>query len=166
MPVVSNTSPLLNLAIIGRLDLLHDQFREVLIPPAVQRELRADEDRPGSLALNAALEQGWLKVTPLENSVVAQILWRTLDEGEAEAIALALEVGADRILLDEKDARRAAKPLGLETLGVLGVLLRAKMDGKLPSLTEEFGRLREEAGFRIGPDLERALLMEAGEVEC
>ncbi len=165
MPVVSNTSPLLNLAIIDRLDLVRDQFGEVFIPPAVLHELRADEDRPGSPALAAALAGGWIKVAPLQNPVVAQVLWRTLDEGEAEAIALALEVGAERVLLDERDARRAAKHLGLATVGVLGILLRARFDGRISSLASELRRLRNEAGFRIGSELEQTLLMEAGEVE-
>lgn len=165
MPVVSNTSPLLNLAIIDRLDLVRDQFGEVLIPPAVLHELRAGEDRPGAPVLAVALAGGWIKVTPLQNPVVAQVLWRTLDEGEAEAIALALEVGAERVLLDERDARRAAKHLGLATVGVLGILLRARLDGRISSLSRELHRLRNEAGFRIGSELEQTLLMEAGEVE-
>lgn len=165
MPVVSNTSPLLNLAIIGRLSLVRAQFSEVLIPPAVARELRADEGLPGSDSLSQALAAGWLKVTPLDTHRVSHILWRTLDEGEAEAIALALQVQAEHILLDERDGRRSARAAGLHSVGVLGILLRAKLEGALDSLADEIERLRTEANFRIAHDLERALLVEAGEGE-
>jgi predicted nucleic acid-binding protein len=62
MPVVSNTSPVLNLAVIGRLSLLHDQFGEILIPNAVLEELRIQEDLPGSQAMREALKEGWLLI--------------------------------------------------------------------------------------------------------
>jgi predicted nucleic acid-binding protein len=164
MAVVSNTSPLLNLAIIGRLSLLEEQFSEVLIPPAVLRELRPEEALPGSELLAQALRVGWLRATALTSQDVANVLWRTLDEGEAEAIALALQLGADRVLLDERDGRRAALAAGLRPVGALGVLLRAKRDGAIPSLRQDLDRLRELAAFRIAAELERDLLRAAGEL--
>jgi uncharacterized protein len=67
----------------------------------------------------------WLRVKPVENVAFAQVLARELDRGEAEAIVLAIEMGADRILLDERDARQLAKALRLPVTGVLGILLSA-----------------------------------------
>lgn len=163
MPAVSNTSPLLNLAIIGRLALIEQQFCEVLIPPAVLRELRAGESLPGSELLSDALRKGWLRVVELETRDVANVLWRTLDEGEAEAIALALQLETEVILLDERDGRRAALAAGLKPVGVLGVLLRARRGGIVSSLRDEMTRLREMAGFRIASELETTLLAAAGE---
>lgn len=163
MPIVSNTSPLLNLAIIGRLELLEQQFSDVLIPPAVLGELRAGEGLPGSESLRDAIRKGWLQVVELTSRDVANVLWRTLDEGEAEAIALAMQLQSEQILLDERDGRRAALAAGLKPVGALGVLLRAKRDGVLSSLQVELVRLREIANFRIAADLETELLAAAGE---
>lgn len=160
MLVVSNTSPLLNLAIIGHLSLLHQQFGEVWIPPAVIEELRVEEDLPGSHTLREATETGWLRVKAVEVRNLVEILRRDLDKGEAEAIALALQIGADRILLDEREGRRIAKQLGLEVTGVLGILLRAKREGCLSSLQEAIVQLQEQAGFRIGMGLLADILRE------
>jgi predicted nucleic acid-binding protein len=113
MPVVSNTSPILNLAIIEKLNWLRQQFGKLQIPPAVLDELKVDEDRPGSPLIRAALVDGWLQVQPLRDTKIAQLLKQTLDVGEAEAIALALELQAEWILLDERDGRKAAKSMGL-----------------------------------------------------
>jgi predicted nucleic acid-binding protein len=62
MPVVSNTSPVLNLAIIDQLVLLREQFGEIWVPPAVLKELRPEEDLPGSRAMREAREAGWLRI--------------------------------------------------------------------------------------------------------
>lgn len=89
MQVVSNTSPVLNLAIIGRLELLRDQFAQVAIPAGVWDELRADEPLPGSRAVASAVTEGWLEVVPVHNKSLVTALRVDLDTGEAEAIALA-----------------------------------------------------------------------------
>lgn len=162
MPVVSNTSPVLNLAIIGQLSLLREQFGEIWIPAAVLEELRVEEDLPGSQAVGEALEAGWLRVEEVKDQALAQVLQRDLDRGEAEAIVLAVQVKAERVLLDEREGRRVAKSLGLEVAGVLGVLLRARREGKLPELQRVMDELRERAGFRIGAELYADLLRESG----
>jgi predicted nucleic acid-binding protein len=97
MSVVSNTSPILNLAIINRLDLLRQQFGEVLIPPAVLSELKADTDFLGADRIREALLQAWLQARELTNVNLARVLNRDLDQGEAETIALALEFGLDTV---------------------------------------------------------------------
>ena len=134
MAVVSNASPILALSAIGHLDLLKAQFGEVLIPEAVQTELKAETDFRGTKNIRQALEDGWLKVQPVQNFHLAQALAMELDSGEAEAIALALDTEVQAILLDETDGRAKARAMGLQATGVLGVLLRAKNEGKIESL--------------------------------
>jgi len=153
MPIVSNTSPVLNLAIVGQLDLLRQQFGQIQIPPAVLDELKIDEERPGSQSIRAALTAGWIQVQPFSNPSLVQLLRQTLDGGEAAAIALALDQQADWVLLDERDGRKVAKSLGLQVTGVLGVLLRAKEAGSLLSLQPVLEDLTQNAGFRIGSEL-------------
>ncbi len=153
MPVVSNTSPILNLAIVGKLELLRIQCENILIPPAVLRELRVDEDLPGSKLIIEAISDGWLKVLEPENLLLTKALQLHLDLGESAAISLALQVNASLLLLDEKDARCIAKDFGLRVTGVLGVLCRAKKQGDILSLKENMDKLRAICGFRIDDKL-------------
>ena len=83
--------------------------------------------------------------------------------GEAEAIALALEMNADRGLIDERDGRLRAHQLGLHVTVVLGILLRAKMAGRLQAVRPEIQALRTRAHFFVAPELEAAILAQAGE---
>lgn len=163
MLVVSNTSPVLNLAIIGHLELLYHQFRTVWIPQAVVDELRIDQDLPGSAAVRKAQEAGWLVSDHVADKVRVTLLQRDLDLGESEAIALALQKRADWLLLDEREGRRIAKSLGLKVTGVLGILLKAKLEGQLPSLSQAMDQLRDLADFRIDADLHAQLVEIAGE---
>ena len=160
MPVVSNTSPLLNLAIIVQLELLRQQFGEILIPKAVLEELRVEEMLPGSAHLREALVSGWLQVREVNNPSLVQLLQRDLDRGEAEAIALALLLDADWIILDERDGRRIAKSFGLQVTGILGVVIRASRNGQISSLPLVINQLREEAGFHIAQNLLSQILKE------
>ncbi|MEQ9486109.1 DUF3368 domain-containing protein [Coleofasciculus sp. F4-SAH-05] len=153
MPVVSNTSPILNLAIIDQLELLQQQFGQIHIPPAVLKELKIDQDLPGSSRIRDAITAGWIQVHDINNRSIANLLKQTLDQGESEAIALALELPADWILLDERDARQVAKSLGLRITGVLGILIRAKDQGQILSLPTVLNQLKQEAGFWIAPEL-------------
>lgn len=160
MPVVSNTSPILNLAIIGHLSLLYQQFNEILIPSAVLNELKIDEERPGTKVIREAISAGWIQIQSVSNEPLTQLLNQSLDKGEAEAISLAVELKADWTLLDERDGRKVAKSLGLKVTGILGVLLRAKQTGELESLQPVIDDLISQAGFRIAPDLLAQILMQ------
>ncbi|MFH0995529.1 MAG: DUF3368 domain-containing protein [Pseudomonadota bacterium] len=163
MRIVSNTSPIWNLASIERLDLLHDQFEEVLIPKDVLAELQLGSGHPETDRIRHALEAQWIKVEHLKTSHLKQSLMLKLDQGEAAAIALALEYNISRILIDETDGRITAKALGLQPVGALGVLLRAKHEGKLESLKREMIKLKHEAGFFIADSLFEKILADAGE---
>jgi hypothetical protein len=158
MLVVSDTSPILNLAVIDRLSLIREQFMTVAIPKGVLEELRVGENLPGSKKILDALDAKWRQVEEVQDSSMLRILTRELDAGEAEAIALALETRAQWVILDESEARRIAKNLGLKVTGVLGILLRACRQKRLPSIKSEMERLREKAGFYIADHLFEDLL--------
>jgi len=163
MLVASNTSPICNLAIVGRLQLLRSQFGEVWIPGAVKCELERLHHADALKDVQAAFQEGWIKTKPLASDGVARLLQATLDPGEAEAIALALELRADLILLDERDGRSAAERVGLRVTGVLGVLLRAKKLGQIESVGRELDALRTRARFFVSPALTTNVLKTAGE---
>jgi len=164
MPVVSNTSPIWNLASIKKLYLIHEQFSDVLIPDEVLAELRVGYDYPAMVEIQRALDEKWLKVEHLNNQHLKQSLMLELDSGEAAAIALAIELGIPHILIDEADGRATAKTMGLQPTGVLGILLRAKNEGKIISLLDELLKLRHESGFFIAEALFQRILREAGEI--
>ena len=132
MPVVSNTSPLSNLAILGRLDLLREQLGTVNIPPGVRTELSRHPQPPARELLDRAIQDGWLCVVPLVNPVPADLA-AGLHTGEAEAIALALETKATLVLLDETAARLKAHRLGVAHTGVLLWLLKVNEERDLAS---------------------------------
>ena len=162
MLVVSNTSPLSNLAIIGRLDLLREQLESVTIPPGVRMELSRHPNPEARHSLEKAFEGRWLSIVPLVAAVPADLA-SALDMGEAEALALALETRADLVLLDESAARLKACHLGPAHTGVLGVLRQARQMNRISSLQAEILRLRSEAHFFISPSLEKRLLISVGE---
>ena len=161
---VSNASPLIHLAAIGSFDLLHDFFQEIRIPPAVWREVVEEgRGRPGAAEVEQAATQRWLRVVPLEDEALAKSLKRVLDDGEAEAVGLAVQEKADVVLLDETEARKAAEVQGLVKTGVIGLLIRAKRQAKVNSLKERLDRLRDEGGFWIDDSLYRAALQAVDE---
>lgn len=163
MLVVSNTSPIANLAFINRLDLLRDQFEQLWIPEVVRAELDPIPDLAAKAVIELANQTGWLKSRPIENLQLATILGKELDRGEAEAIALSLEMKADLLLIDEREGRIVARRAGLRVRGVLGILLRAKATGKIPSMKAAIEALRNRAGFFVAPRLEAEILRSAGE---
>lgn len=157
--VVSNTSPILNLALVGRLDVLRSQFSSVHVPPAVRQELLAGEDRLE--ALEDLLKSEFVRIEPPQRSEFVRELRTELDAGEAAAISLAVERGADLVLIDERDGRKVARRHALDVTGVIGLLLREAHQGTIriePALDE----LRE-AGFWIGEDLYRQAIEEVEE---
>lgn len=164
MKVVANASTLIGLSSIGRLALLHERFPDgVLIPPAVWKEVvEQGEERPGAREVARA---NWITVRDVTAREIVQLLEMELEDGEAEAIALAHEVRAEVVLLDERDARRAAKQLGVRALGTVGILIWARRMGKLASLQEALDALQNQAKFRISQSLYERALGEVSERE-
>ncbi len=163
MRAVSNTSPIYNLAAIDQLHLLRDQFERIFIPTAVRGELLPISDHPEGEVIAQALEEEWISVLPVEDRGTLHALTLDLDLGESEAIALALQLGVTTVLIDESDGRAVATRLGLRPTGVLGVLLKAKAQGKLDSVRSAMVRLREKGGFFIHSKLFEEVIRLAGE---
>jgi predicted nucleic acid-binding protein len=158
--VVSNSSPIIHLAKIERLDLLQAFFGQVWVPVAVYEEcLIEGKGRPEVATIEQA---SWLRVISVTNQHLVRLLSAEIDRGEAEAIALALEIQAALILLDDADAREKARLYDLKMTGVVGLLLRAKRSGRLASLSEALNALGN-TGFWLGAGLRERLLIEAGE---
>lgn len=163
MRVVSNTSPISNLAIIGRLNLLRQKYGCIFIPAAVRDEVLRLGHPAGAQAVREALNEGWLVVENVPDPSVLPLLLARVDRGEAEAIELARQTAAGLLLIDELEGRRLAREMGLPFTGLLGVLLEERLAGRITALEEELGRLRSEAGFFVAADLEVMLLRRAGE---
>ena len=164
MIVVSNTSPLTNLAAIGQFHLLEAVYERLSIPQAVWAELNANSvEWPGSALTNRA---GWIEIRPVENQALVKTLQRDLDRGEAESIALALEMKADLLLLDEKEGRRAAERLGLRVTGVIGLLIEAKMCSQIEQVRPLLDALRYQAGFYMSERVYILALDLAGEISA
>lgn len=160
---VSNTSPISNLAVIGRLDLLKSQLSEIWIPDSVSKELGAHPDAMALAAIQEALAKGWIKCGSPVASPPLSLLYLHLHRGEAETIALAADLHADMVIMDEQEGREFAVQVGLHVIGVLGILLRAKREGHIPALKPEIQSLREKGKFFIAPSLEAKVLAAAGE---
>lgn len=158
--VVSDTSPVRALAHLGHLELLRDLFERVLLPPAVVAELLYPA---GSLTAVDVTRISFLEQrTPMRLERVQEFL-KTLDPGEAEALALAEEVGAHLVLIDEAAGRAAALNSGLAVMGTLGLLVKGKERGKIPVVAPLILRLRKELGFFISADLQDWILRRVGE---
>jgi len=155
--VVSDTSPLLNLALIERLDLIESQFSSVTVPRLVWDELADGEE--GLDALRALRDEAFLTVVEVDRSDLFTEILHELDLGETAAICHAIEQDADLVLLDERDGRRVARRHDLTVTGVIGILLRGANTGTV-ELEQELDALRE-AGFWISDDLYSKVLAEA-----
>ncbi len=161
MKVVSDTSPLTNLAAIGKFHLLRDLYGHLYIPTAVWQELNAlGRAWPGCEEVARA---DWITTMDVANTTVVAALCEHLDPGEAEAIALALELQADLVLLDEREGRHTAQRLGLRVVGVVGVLLEAKARGLVKSVRPLLDDLRHKAGFYLSDAVYTTALRWAGE---
>jgi predicted nucleic acid-binding protein len=138
--VVVNTTPIIALALIGQLDLLRHLYGEVVIPPAVQAEVLAGG--PGSIGVTELQGANWIQTVSMQDPRRADLL-SDLDRGEAEVIALAQELNAELVIIDERLARRHAKRLGLTLTGTLGVLLKARERGLVPAVGPLIDQLRQ-----------------------
>jgi len=157
---VVNTSPLVFLGNLGRLELLRHEGREVYIPRAVAEEI-AEKPDAAAQAVQAACAT-WMQVRNVTDQTAMTLVQAALHKGEAEAIVLATELHVERLVLDDQDARRFAARCGLKIIGTLGILLAAKQRGAIVSLREEIDALLA-LGFRVNPQLVTAVLQSAGE---
>jgi len=147
MIVVSDTSPIINLAAIGQLHLLPQLYGTVIIPQSVYNEIVvAGIGQPGAKEIADAM---WVEVRTVVDRTLVLSLETELDSGEAEAIVLAAELGADLLLIDERKGRVTANRLQVNYIGLLGILISAKHQGLITSVTHLMDDLRNIANFWI-----------------
>ena len=159
--IVSNTSPIINLACIDRLDLLPSLFGEIVVPDAVFHEIAvAVPNAPGASDVRMA---PWIHRHSVANQPLVASLRLELDPGEAEAIACALEANARLLLIDERRGRLVAQRLGLSVMGLVGALLLARKQGLIESIRPLLDDLRRVAGFWVSDVLYHRALYDAGE---
>lgn len=164
MIIVSDTSPITNLAAIGQLDLLHQLYSRVIIPQAVFNEMVGiDKVVPGAVEVQ---QLSWIQTQTIVNSqqvTEIQENQNNIDLGEAEAIILSLELKADLLLMDERRGRTVATSYRLNVTGLLGVLLQAKKQGLIPAIKPLIDRLIATADFRVSQELYTIVLQSANE---
>jgi predicted nucleic acid-binding protein len=159
--VVSNTSPLTNLAAIGQFNLLQALFDEIYVAEGVVAELSAPGNTwPGAVEVEKA---HWIRVEQVNNRSLVDALRLDLDFGEAETIALAIQLQAGLVLLDEHTGRRAAQYLNLTVMGVVGLFMRSKKLGLLDEVRPQLDNLREHAGFYLSQSVYEHALQLADE---
>ena len=148
MKVVSNSSVLIGLSAINKLDLLHKRFPDgIIIPNAVWYEVV--DTGFGLSGSEQVKKSSWITLNHIQDRSFANILEGFLDYGEAEVIALGQEIKADLLLLDEKSARNAAFRLQYPVLGTVGILIWAKHMQVISSLKQELDSLQQKGGFRL-----------------
>lgn len=156
---VVDASPLILLGKIGQLDLLANLADALVVPRSVADEVGA---KPDGARLLETLAKNARYAVVSDEAVPPEILAWDLGPGESQVIANARRHGADRVVLDDLEARRCAKAMGLKAIGTLGIVARAKRSGRIESAAPVIGRLRE-TGLYASDELVAQLLREVGE---
>lgn len=161
MIVVSDTSPISNLFMVGKLDLLPAIFEKIIIPSVVMSEILALEKSGWDLSpiKNAA----WIEIRNATDQSAVTLLMKTIHRGESEAIVLASEIQADYLLMDESNGRKIAMANGLKIIGLLGILLEAKEANLIAFVKPFLDDLIHTAKFRVKESLYHEVLKKAGE---
>jgi len=160
--IVADTGPLIALALVDLLPALSALFTEVYVPQSVLSEAIKDPSKPGALAIEAALEDGYIIVRSVKMETMFQELVQVLDQGEAEALALASQLDAV-VLIDEKRGRRVAMKRGMSITGSSAILLKAKVSGIIQEVRPLIEKLSDH-GYRMSDRLVMEVLKRAGEL--
>ena len=155
---VVNASPVIILAKIGQLHLLEALANPLLLPVAVAKELLAG---PAEDSARAAVARGWGQQC-LPKQIPEEIVEWGLGAGESAVLALCLEYESATAVLDDAGARTAARALGVPLIGILGVVVRARLRGLLPSAAAVIADLRA-AGLYLDDTVIRTALKRIGE---
>jgi len=161
MIVVSDTTPLIGLSFIGRLELLRELFDDVYIPQAVFDETVTSGHEEGRAKREVA-NADWIHVVEVKDRLAVNILLDEMDLGEIETIVLASELNANWVLMDEKKGRRKLSQLNIPKIGTVGILLKAKQLGLVSNLKVELESL-QKSGFSISQLVIEEVLKMAGE---
>ena len=161
--LIADAGPLIALARIERLELLKEMYGSVIMPPKVYAEFEIGSDRPGAQRLNSAILEGWLQVVQIDQTLLP-VISASVDEGEAEAITLAIARNPEhpQLLIDDRRGRLVAKHHNLRVIGTAGIILAARKCGLLQQVKPILGQLRD-AGYRISVPLCNKILELAGE---
>ena len=160
MIVVSDASPIINLASIGKLDLLPDLYGKIILPIAVFEEITvAGAGQPGDAEVRTA---SWIEVRSCQNLQLVAALSKEIDLGEAQAITLAIEMNCDWLIIDERLGRTKAKVSSLRVVGIIGILLEAKQKQLLDNVTNQMDALIAN-NFWIASELYAEVKRIAGE---
>ena len=149
MIVISDSSALISLLSVEKLDILGKLFETVMIPEAVYNEVF--NKKVSNLDLK---KTKFLQIEKVTDRKMVKLLKMQLGYGESEVIALALEKGIDRVIIDDKQARKVADKLGLKVIGTLGILILAKEKQVIKEVRPLVLSMMEKINFRI----DRALL--------
>ena len=160
--VIANSTPLIALAKINELNHLKEIYSQIMIPKAVYDEVAIlGKGKKGSIEITKAK---WIKVKEVRDEKLKKLLQIELGRGEAEVIALAYEVNADLVIIDENRGRGIAKMFGLKVTGTIGTIIEAKKRGLLNNVREKLDELIN-TGIWIGEDLYEEALRLSGELE-
>ncbi len=157
MIVISNTTPIISLASINRLDLLEKMFSKIVIPEAVYNEIKAKQHYGYSEIDNAFIE-----VQKITGYLYKDFLLKELDAGEAETIILAKEMNADFVIIDESLGYKIANNVGLTAIRTLSILLKAKEKGYIFQLKPLLDQMINN-GRWYSNNVYQAILMQANE---
>ncbi len=160
MIIISDTSPLVCLLHLEKINLLKNLFEDVIIPPAVFEEL------VNAKIVDEAFLQSYtfIQIKSPSNKKEVEELLVVLDKGESEAIVLSKELKADLLPIDEAPGREIAKKIGIPIKGVLGILLQAKQSNLIKDIKPLIEQLQTEINFRINFNLLQKILIEANEL--
>lgn len=149
--IISNSSCLIVLEKLGKLDILQNLYGKIIIPPAVVHEVFRYKHKPV-----------WVEVVKVKQPIASMILEKSLGDGESEAIALSLELKSDLLIIDDLAARKLATELNLKYTGVVGILLEAKARGLISEVRTYLDQMLKH-DFRISRTVYDDALELAGE---
>jgi uncharacterized protein len=161
MMVVSDTTPISNLLNLDLISILGELFGTVYIPGAVADEINASFS--SSQSWRQSLDQERIVIVPISNTVLVKQMVPMLHRGEAETICLALEKKAKLCLIDDKDGRLIAQSNNLPLTGTLGLLLKSRQSGLIPSVKPLLDALRIHHHFWVSQEMYEKALHMAGE---
>lgn len=147
--IISDTSCFIILSNIGELDLLQKVYGHIITTQEIANEF-------------GEILPDWVFIHSVNDKYRQQLLEMQIDKGESSAIALALEIPDCTIILDDFKARKIAAQLGLNFTGTIGIIIKAKLNGVIPSIKPLLLKIRE-TDFRLTSELELVALREAGE---
>lgn len=154
--VLANMTPLIALANIDRLELLHNLYGTIIVPQTVMDEIIREPAR------QRVQNSSWIRVEAIQDLSQRDYFRARLHAGEVDVMILAREQKADLVIMDDDAAKKTAKFLGLKVTGTLGVLLKAKREGYLEKVEPVINELIRD-GLFISDTIKEYVMTEAGE---